>query len=299
MPVIGYLSGGAPGPTLAAFYQGLGDAGYVEGQNVALDYRWAMGQFDRLPAMAADLVGRKVDVIVTIGGTDATRAAKAASQTIPIVFGNASDPVADGLVTSLARPEGNLTGVTLFGTELFSKRLELLRELVPPSTAIAVLIDPNAATIARSMRVMQEAEHARGIALRLLKAITESEIETAFATFVQQQDGRSNACALVVGFYVSFLNLREQIVALAARHGIPAIYPFRAAGGLISYAANSAAAFRTVGSYTGKILKGLKPADLPVLQPTTLELVVNLKTAKALGITIPPSILARADEVIE
>ncbi len=297
MPVIGYLATGSPGPSAtyrAVFRQGLSETGYVEGQNVAIEYRWAEGEYDRLSALAADLVGRKVDVIATFGLPSAL-AAKSATSTIPIVF-SVGDPVERGLVASLARPGGNLTGVSTMGPELISKRLELLSELVPQAGVIALLVNPNNSNTERSIGDMQEAARAKGVQLHILKAGTESEIDAAFATGIQ------HAGALVLGGDPFFENRREQLVALAARHAIPAIYfwrEFAVAGGLISYAPSLKATFRQAGIYAGKILKGAKPADLPVQQPTTFELVVNLKTAKALGLTVPPSILARADEVIE
>jgi putative ABC transport system substrate-binding protein len=299
MPVIGYLSGTSPGafaPFAAGFRQGLSETGYVEGQNVAIEYRWAEGQYDRLHKLAAELVSRKVDVIATIGMPLAL-AAKNATSTIPIVFIIGTDPVELGLVSSLARPDGNLTGITVMATELMPKRLELLSELVPQAGVIALLVNPNNASSEPQMRDVQEAARAKRVQLRILKASTESEIDAAIATLVQLQAG-----ALVVGTDLFFNSRRAQLVALAARHAVPAIYEFRefaAAGGLISYGPSLTAIYRQVGSYAGKILKGAKPADLPVQQPTTFELVVNLKTANALGLTVPPSILARADEVIE
>ena len=301
MLVIGYLHPGAPdGPalsTLAAFHQGLGDAGYIEGQNVAIEYRWAEGHYDRLPELTAELVGRKVDVIVSTGGTPTALAAKSATSTIPIVFRSGDDPVELGLVASLARPGGNLTGVSMLIDELTPKRLELLSALVPQAGVIALLLNPNNRSAERIIRDGPEAARAKGVQLPILKATTESEIDTAFASLVQLQAG-----ALVVSADPFLSSRREQLVALASRHAVPAIYAWRefaASGGLISYGSSLTAAFRLVGIYAGKILKGAKPADLPVQQPTTFELVVNLKTAEALGLTVPPSILARADEVIE
>jgi putative ABC transport system substrate-binding protein len=299
MPVIGFLVSGSPSPgapNLPAFHQGLGEIGYVEGQNVAIEYRWAESRYDRLPTLAADLVGRKVDVIATVGMPSAL-AAKSATSTIPIVFNVGIDPVADGLVASLARPGGNLTGVTIMSTELMPKRLELLSELVPQAGVIALLVNPNNASAEPQSRYVQEAARAKGLQLHVLKAGTESEIDAAFASLVQLHIN-----ALVVGTDVFFFSRHDQLTALGARYAIPAVYEgrqFAAAGGLISYGTSVTAVNRQVGIYTGKILKGAKPADLPIQQPTTFELVINLKTAKALGLTVPQSILARADEVIE
>ena len=297
--MIGVVSTGAPDPGLlvaAAFRRGLSETGYVEGQNLAIEYRWAEGRFDRLPALAADLVGRKVDVIVA--GTDpAAHAAKNATSTIPIVFITGDDPVGQGLVASLARPGGNLTGVSFLTRELHPKRLELLSELVPQAKVIALLVNPTIPATERMMPAMQKAAQANGVQLHVLKASTEREIDAAFASLVQRQ-----AAALIVASDPFFFIRREQIVVLASYLSVPAIYvapEFATAGGLISYGTSNTFVFRQVGIYTGKILKGAKPADLPVMQPTTFELVVNLKTAKALGLTIPPSILSRADEVIE
>jgi len=295
MPVIGFLGSASPSHILAAFHQGLGETGYVEGQNLAFEYRWAEGRYDRLPALAADLVVRNVDLIAA-DGIPAALAAKSATSTIPIVFA-VGDPVDLGLVASLARPGGNLTGVSTMAPELSPKRLELLSELVPQVGVIALLVNPNNSNTERTTRDMQEAARAKGVQLHILTAGTESEIDAAFATLVQLHAG-----ALVVGGDPFFANRREQLATLAATRGVPAIYQsreFAEAGGLISYGLNFTAAFRQVGIYVGKILNGDKPADLPVQQPTTFELVVNLKTAKALGLTVPPSILARVDEVIE
>jgi len=295
MPVIGFLGSASPSHILAAFHQGLGETGYVEGQNLAFEYRWAEGRYDRLPALAADLVVRNVDLIAA-DGIPAALAAKTATSTIPIVFA-VGDPVDLGLVASLARPGGNLTGVSTMAPELSPKRLELLSELVPQVGVIALLVNPNNSNTERTTRDMQEAARAKGVQLHILTAGTESEIDAAFATLVQLHAG-----ALVVGGDPFFANRREQLATLATTRGVPAIYQsreFAEAGGLISYGLNFTAAFRQVGIYGGRILKGVKPDDLPVQQPTTFELVVNLKTAKALGLTVPPSILARVDEVIE
>jgi putative ABC transport system substrate-binding protein len=300
VPVIGFVSSGSPGPFapyVAAFHRGLSEAGYVEGQNVTLEYRWAENHNDRLPALAAELVGRKVDLIVSSGSLLAALAAKGATSTIPIVFPGISDPVAAGLVASLARPGGNLTGFSPFQFELMPKRLELLTELVPQARVIALLVNPDDPSAEGLIGDMQEAARTKAVQLPILKASTEGEIDTAFTTLVQLPAG-----ALVVSPNPLFSSRRAQLVELASRHAVPAIYPWPelpAAGGLISYGANITALYRQAGIYAGRILKGEKPADLPVQQPTTFELVVNLKTAQALGLTVPPSILARADEVIE
>jgi putative tryptophan/tyrosine transport system substrate-binding protein len=298
MPVIGFLGIGSPGPVrapyLAAFRQGLSETAYIEGQNLAVEYRWADGSSDRLPALAADLVGRKVDVIVTQGGTLPALAAKNATSTIPIVF-TGGDPVEHGLVASFARPGGNLTGFTFFLVELVPKRLELLSELVPEARVIALLVNPRSPS--SWLEDVQNAARTKGVELPILKAATASEIDAAFASLVELHAG-----ALLIGPDPFFNDRREQLVALAAHHALATSYEWResvVAGGLISYGPSLTAAYRQVGIYAGRILKGEKPADLPVQQPTTFELVVNLKTANALGLTVPPSILARADEVIE
>jgi putative tryptophan/tyrosine transport system substrate-binding protein len=300
MPVIGVLSVTNPSssaPVMAAFRQGLSEAGYVEGQNVTIEYRWAEGHYDRLPALAADLVGRKVDLIMA-SSPPAALAAKSATSTIPIVFRHGGDPVRDGLVASLARPGGNLTGVSQLGDEgMTPKRLELLSELVPQARVIALLVNPNNSTAERVIQEVQQAARAKGVQLHVLKASSESEIDTAFASLVQL-----HADALVVGADPFLTSRRERLVPLASRHAVPAIYAWRefaASGGLISYGASLSSALRLVGAYAGRVLKGAKPADLPVQQSTTFELVINLKTAEALGLTVPLSILARADEVIE
>jgi putative ABC transport system substrate-binding protein len=299
MPVIGFFSAGSLGESaarVAAFHQGLGETGYVEGQNVAIEYRWAEGSYDRLPALAADLVGRKVDVIAT-SAIPAARAAKNATSMIPIVFTAVNDPVGDGLVASLARPGGNLTGFSSLTAEMMPKRLELLFELVPQAKMIALLVNPNNSNAEPTIRNVQAAAGAKGVQLHILKAGAESEIDAAFVTLVQLHAG-----ALVIGGDPLFTSRIEQLVALTSRHAVPAIYAFREfadAGGLISYGPSATGALRQAGTYTGRILNGEKPADLPVQQPTTVELVINLKTAKALGVTAPRSMLMRADELIE
>ena len=299
MPVIGFLANGSRislAGFIAAFGQGLRETGYVEDQNVAIEYRLTEGRYDRLPALIADLVERKVDVIAAIG-TPTARSAKSTTSAIPIVFNVGDDPVESSLVASLARPGGNLTGVTTLNIELHPKRLELLSELVPQAKVIALLVNPMGPQTERIVRQAEETAVAKGLQFPVLNASTESEIEAAFATLIQLHAG-----GLISGSDPFFTSRREQIVALAARHRVPAIYQWReftASGGLISYGPSLSTAYREVGIYVGKILKGARPADLPVQQPTRFELVVNLKTAQALGITVPPSILARADEVIE
>ena len=300
MPVIGYLSGGSPdpnAPNVAAFRQGLSETGYVEGQNATIEYRWAEGRYDRLPALAADLVDGKVNVIAGLGGNPVLLAAKSATSTIPIVFTSGVDPVATGLVASLARPGGNLTGFSIITVELMAKRLELLSELIPQARVIALLVDPNNAGTEQIIRDVQEAARAKGVQLVIVKATTEGEIDAAFAILVQLHAG-----GLVVGADPFFSGRREQLVALAARYVVPVIYTFRefaVAGGLVSYGTSLTAINHQAGVYVGKILNGEKPADLPIQQPTVFELVINMKTAKALGLAVPQSLLARADEVIE
>ena len=300
MPVIGILAAAAPDNAgaqrnLAAFREGLGEFGYVEGQNIAIEYRWPEAQSDRLPALADDLVDRKVDVIVTEGGDASVLAAKQATSTIPVVFHTNSDPVARGLVASLARPGGNLTGVSLRG--LAAKRIKLVCDLVPRAKSIALLVNPNDPSADVDIRDAQEAARAKGVQLHVVKAGSDNEIEPAFATLSELR-----ADGLVVLSNSLFSRQMVQLVALASRHAIPAVYSGRLyaeTGGLLGYGSNFPAMYRQKGIYTGKILKGVKPADLPVEQPTKVELVINLKTAKALGLTVPPLLLARADEVIE
>jgi putative ABC transport system substrate-binding protein len=281
-----------------AFLQGLSEAGYVEGQNLAIERRWAEFHYDRLPALAADLVGRKVDLIMA-SSPPAALAAKSATSTIPIVFRGGEDPVKQGLVASLARPGGNLTGVSIIPSELATKRLELLSELVPRAGVIALLVNPTNpnANVGRVIQEVQDAARTKGLQLHVFKASSESEIDTAFTSLAQLQAG-----ALVVAADPFLSNSREQLVALASRHAVPSIYSWRefaASGGLISYGASLTSAYRLLGGYAAKVLKGTKPAEMPVIQPTKFELTINLKTATALGLTVPPSILARADEVIE
>jgi len=300
MPVVGFLNSTFPdtaAPLVAAFRQGLSDTGYVEGQNAAIEYRWGEGHYDRLPGLAADLVGRKVDLIATSGGDLSARAAKAATSTIPIVSVIGGNPVATGLIASLARPGGNLTGVSFLTAELNPKRLELLSELVPRVGVIALLVNPTNPQTEGVMRDLQEAARVKGVQLPILKACAENEIDAAFTSLAQLQAG-----ALLVGADAYFNSRNGQLVALASRHAVPAISEWRGfpeAGGLISYGTSLTGVYHQVGIYAGRILKGAKPADLPVEQPTRFELIINLKTAKALGLTVPQAILARADEVIE
>jgi putative tryptophan/tyrosine transport system substrate-binding protein len=300
MPVIGYLSGGSASfytTILPSFHEGLSETGYVEGKNVAIEYRWAEGQYDRLPAMAAELVSRKVDLIVAGGGDKASRSAKNATATIPIVFSSGGDPVADGRVASLARPGGNLTGVSFLTVGLYPKRLQLLSELVPQAKTIAMLANANGPNTKDNLREVAEAAAALGKEFKPLTVALEADFAAAFASLEELKHA-----ALIVQTD-PFIDARvEQLIPLAARYAVPAIYGFRrfpVAGGLMSYGASIAGVYRQVGVYAGKILAGAKPADLPVQQPTKFELVINLKTAKALGLTVPQSLLARADEVIE
>lgn len=299
MPVIGFLSPRALGEDphlLAAFRRGLSEAGYVEGGNVTIEFRFAENKYDRLPALAADLVSRQVNVIATFGAAPAS-AAKAATTKIPVVFGTGGNPIRLGLVASLNRPGGNVTGVTQVSVEVGPKRLELLREMVPSATNIALLVNP-ANPIAETLTGdLQAAARRMGVQLHLLHASTEPDLTSAFATLVQLRAG-----ALVIGPDAFFNSRSEQLAALALRHALPTIYQYRgfaAAGGLMSYGGSLTEVYRVVGAYSGRILKGEKPTDLPVQQVAKIELIINIKTAKHLGLTVPPQLLARADEVIE
>lgn len=300
-PVIGFLhSGSADGAegSVAAFREGLRDAGYVEGQNLTIEYRWAENQYDRLPALAAELVARRVDVIATGGVTIGPVAVKNATSTIPIVFTVGGDPIEAGLVASLNSRSGNVTGATFIGSQLGPKRLELLLEMVPSAKSIGWLSNPgNIHNVTGEGTGVDAAAHALGLQLHIVNARSSSDLETAFPTLVQNGVG-----ALILGNDALFNNRIEQLVALASRHAIPTIYflrEFVAAGGLMSYGASLTNAYRQAGNYVGRILKGAKPAALPVVRPTRFELVINLKTAKTLGLTAPPTLLALADEVIE
>ena len=300
MPVIGWLFGissEAGQPTLAAFRKALGDAGYVEGRNVQIEYRWADGNYDRLPAMAADLVARPVTLIVTGGGEPAAFAAKAATSTIPIVMVGGSDPVKEGLVASLNRPGGNITGATVFSYEMESKRLGLLHEAAPAAKTIAVLFNPANPAVELQLRDVRDAAPRVGVEVIIFSTKAEDEFDSIFATMAQRQAG-----GLLVGADPFFNSRRARLIALAAQHRLPAIYEWRqfaVDGGLMSYGTVLTDAYSQAGHYAGRILDGEKPADLPVVQPTNFQFVINLKTAKALGLEISPTLSARADEVIE
>jgi ABC-type uncharacterized transport system substrate-binding protein len=301
MPVVGFIrDGSADGNArfVAAFRKGLSENGYVDGQNVTIEYDWLEGRYDRLPALVADLVRRRVAVIASLGSTPAVRAAKAATTTIPIVFGIGGDPVQLGLVASLARPGGNATGINFFNTEVVAKRLQLLHDLVPNAVRVAVLVNPaNASTAESNLREIQEAAPTLGLQIQILNASTIGEIDAAFATLARERPD-----ALFVTGDAFLVSRRGQLATLTAHDRIPAAYAnrdFVAAGGLMSYGTDLVDAFRQVGVYTGSILKGAKPADLPVLQTTKFEFVINRTTAKALGLTIPAGVLSIADEVIE
>jgi putative ABC transport system substrate-binding protein len=300
MPVVGYIGSGIPNDQVNlvnATRQGLKEAGYVEGQNVRVEFRWAEGHYDRLPGLAAELVQQKVAVIIAAGGSDPGRAAKAATSSIPIVFITATDPVRTGLVASLSRPEANVTGISMIGSALEAKRLELLHELVPQASTIGALINPNYPAAKLQAQEVQEAAARLGVQAVLLNASTEAEIDTAFADFAQRK-----VSALLLGNDPFFGSQREKLAALAIRHRLPAISfrrEFPEAGGLLSYGALFADGYREAGVYAGKILSGTRPADLPVVQPTKFELVVNLRTAKAIGLAVSESFLLRADEIIE
>jgi putative tryptophan/tyrosine transport system substrate-binding protein len=299
MPVIGFLNGASPeGYALyaAAFRQGLKEAGYVDGQNVAIEYRWAEGQYDRLPALAADLV-RREPIVIAATSTPAALAAKAATTTIPIVFTTSSDPVQLGLVAGLARPGGNVTGVTQLNVEVAPKRLELAHELLPTATTVVLLVNPTDPNTERLSRELAAAARTLGVTLHVLNASTEREIDEAFATAAQLR-----ASALVIGTDAFFNSRSEQLGALTLRHAVPTIYQYRefaVAGGLISYGGSITNSYRTAGIYVGRILAGAKPTELPIQQSTKVELIINLKTAKTLGITVPLPLSGRADEVIE
>jgi putative ABC transport system substrate-binding protein len=300
MPVIGFLNSGSNeplAPMVAGFRRGLNEVGYVEGQNLAIEFRWADNQYDRLPVLVADLIGRRVAVIAATGGPVTGLVVKAATSTTPFVFISGVDPVKLGLVASLNRPGGNATGVNVFITAVEAKRLGLLHELVPTARQIAVIVNPNSPELDAQLSEVQTAARSIGWQAHVLRAGSEAEIDSAFATLAQ-----AGVQALLVAGDPLFNGQRERIVALAARYKVPGIYEARSyttAGGLMSYGPDLVNVYRQIGVYTGQILKGAKPADLPVVQPTVLELVINLNTAKALGLDVPPTLLARADEVIE
>jgi putative ABC transport system substrate-binding protein len=300
MPLIGFLGARSADDSmhlLAAFRRGLSETDYVEGQNVAIEYRWAEGRYDRLPALASDLVGRQVTAIIAVGGFVAARAAKAATVTIPIVFLTGGDPVQLGLVTNLSQPDGNLTGLTILGSTLVPKQLELLHEMAPTAAVVAFLVNPDDPLAEFETKPLQAAARTTGQQILVLNARTDGDLDEAFTTLVRRQAG-----GLVVEPDPFFNSRSDQIIALAARHAVPAVYglrEFAAAGGLMSYGNSLSDAYRQLGIYTGRILKGARPTDLPVQQSVKVELVINIKTAKALGLTIPLGLVGRADEVIE
>jgi putative ABC transport system substrate-binding protein len=300
MPVVGFLNSRSSGEAtylVAAFRQGLRDTGYVEGQNIAVEFRWAEGQYDRLPTLAGELVQTRVAVIAATGGAASGLAAKAATTTIPIVFTAGDDPIAAGLVTSLNRPSGNLTGISVLANQLGGKRLELLHELVPAAGAVGYLVNASNPSSQIELRDVQAGALSLGLELHVLNASSARDVDTAFATLVEQRVG-----ALLVAADPFFTSRRDQLVALAARDTLPTIYSYReyaAAGGLMSYAPSLVDGYRQTGVYAGRILKGEKPADLPVMQPTKFQLIINLKTAKTLGLAVPQTLLVAADEVIE
>jgi putative ABC transport system substrate-binding protein len=300
MPLIGFISSRSPGESagvVAAFQQGLREVGFIEGQNVVIAFRWAEGHYDRLPALAADLIGVRAAVLFAAGGPPSALAAKAATPTIPIVFSAVNDPVQLGLVASLNRPGGNVTGMSLFASELWEKVVQLLKELVPAATVIAYLVNPSNPSAEMYSKAGVAAARALGIQVHVLNASTEHDLEETFASLVKLGAG-----GLVVPNEPFFDSQRDRIVALSARYAVAAVYSIReyvVAGGLMSYGTSLADSYRRAGIYVGRILKGEKPADLPVMQPTKFELVINLKTARALGLEVPPTLLARADEVIE
>jgi putative tryptophan/tyrosine transport system substrate-binding protein len=299
LPVIGFLNSASPAQyarMVAAFRQGLSDAGYVDGQNVEIEFRWADGQYDRLPALAADLFRRQISAI--FANTPGVQVAMVATKTVPIVFAVSGDPVKDGLVTSLNRPGGNVTGVTQTNVEVTPKRLELLHELVPTASVMALLVNPTGPTLAEATSTnLQAASRTLGLQLEVLNASTEGDFNAVFAKLVQLRAG-----GLVIGSDPFFTSRSEQLAALSVRHAVPTIYQYRefaVAGGLLSYGGSLTSSYREAGVYIGRILKGEKPADLPIVQATKIELIINLKTAKAFGITVPLPLLGRADEVIE
>jgi putative ABC transport system substrate-binding protein len=300
MPVIGFLSARSPGESASvvrAFREGLGEGGYVEGKNVAIEYRWAEGRYDRLPELAAELIGRRVDVIAATGGDPSPVAAKKATTTIPIVFTSGGDPVATGLVTSLSRPGGNVTGATVMAVELAPKRLELIRQIVPNATTIAMVVNPKFPQAQSEVHDVESGAHSLGLQVNVLAASTESEIDKAFAHIARQKTD-----AAIIATDPFLLSRREQLARLSLDFRVPTMSHLREfveAGALMSYGPSILAAYRQAGVYTGNILKGAKPADLPVMQPTKFELAINLKTAKVLGLQIPDKVLALTDEVIE